>query len=643
MGTFEGHFTRIARTFSRDWGVVVEVGGREASANFATRRIVLPAAADYAEGEARIALEGLLDHETAHIRSEVEADPDFAPSIATREAARLGPLVKFLFNVYEDIRIELDAGARWAGVRENLERGNRYLLARAAAQATAGTDVPTIRLIGAVLIARVEGLDDAIAWIPEAVRALVDRELSEEIAAARRMRTAFDALSLARRTLAKIAEASRPPEPPPEPAEDESGDPPPSGSPLEGEEDADPSEDTSDDGEGLQGAEGDAEGPDPAETDGPGSDPAEEGEGSDLAQDVRDRAGAVLDEGEVVEGEEALGPARRALLREVEAAALSTSDRYLVHPSAAAADSQVVVEIGTDGQVRRRFEEFLADVSPIVGGMSTRLAALLRAPTDVRVHDRESGRIDSRALAGVRTGETRAFYQIRKAPGLDVAVEILLDQSGSMTFGENDAPAEDGQTRADWANRAALSLGEALSRAGVAFEVVGWDNDHDIGARVFERSTAAERALYVRFEPERLRIYKSFRETWARVCGRLGAAIAEGNNDDAGAILTASRRLLAYPARRRILLVLSDGVPYHLGILAVDGLRVDPAREALLRATVRRAIRAATEAGIEVGGLGILSEHVREFYPRFAVVRDLASMAAETVRLAQGMIARRAA
>ena len=627
-----GYFSKIARTFSRDWGVTVEINGDGAFADLKNKKINLPATADFLEGEGRKALEGLLDHETAHIRAEFEASSEAArPSSVIETALRESDRLKHFVNVYEDARIEFEAGAKWIGVRDNLEAKGEFLL-KIARTKSRSEPLPAIYLLTIAILGRVRGIDKSIAWVPKETLELVDSLLADEIRDARTQTSALDALDLARRTLAKLKEAGEDPKPEPDkgkgdgkpgkgksgapkgkddkkPAKSDSGDEKTEdkGDEKTGGEGGDPKE--TDDGEkDGTGEPGDGEGDDPEGT-GDGGEPAGDPEISDEA---REFAGYVFAEHCPKDGVDSLLKAEIEKLGRL--AASKVRKRYLPHPRAAKQDRVINVPPNV-----ALFEGLYREVSTVIAGLSSRLAFLLRSEASKRVNDRESGRIDSRALASVRAGNRRVFTEDLVLPGLDVAVLVLLDQSGSMHGG----PARR-------ANMTGIAIGEALDRAGVPFALYGWSEDS--GRSVMDSATEWEKTIFTRYEPQIFRSYKHFGEAWRTVRARLGEAIGSGNNDDAGAVRKAAGILLSYKARRRILLVLSDGEPAHAGCVCHD---VDEA--------LRDAIADVEKAGIEVGGIGIETDCVRKYYKISETVNNTADLAPKTLGVLKRLLLNREA
>ena len=355
-------------------------------------------------------------------------------------------------------------------------------------------------------------------------------------------------------------------------------------------------DDRSGEGAGEGGAAGAGSGP-PDED----PDPADKGE-------VAGEALAVLT------GLEDLDPtasfrdgALNELVREAEAAAREAPWRDLPHPAAAARDR--FANTCPSARSQATYSAAWAAAQKVIGGLSARLAALLRTTREQRLADRRTGRVDPTALHRVRAGRTDVFEQDLRLPGLDTAVAILLDESGSMSGG-----------RAGAARELVLALGEALHRAAVPFEVLGWLEEPARGA-------GSEGGLYTRIEARVVHEFKTYGESWPRVRGRLGHSGGYGNNDDAGATLYVARRLAARPERRKVLFVVSDGAPCHAGRSTPE------AREDL-----KGALGLVERAGIETAGIGIASPHGQDLYGRWETVASLADLPGAAVRLLQKLL-----
>ncbi|RQT13115.1 cobaltochelatase CobT-related protein [Burkholderia contaminans] len=218
--------------------------------------------------------------------------------------------------------------------------------------------------------------------------------------------------------------------------------------------------------------------------------------------------------------------------------------------------------------------------------------------------EQERGELDRMSLARLVTspGYRTPFRVRRAAPGRDAAVSLLIDCSGSMAG-----------RKIELARLCAAALCDALTQLGFACEVLGFSSVEDAAMRAhYQRWIDAGRDTfgYNRFvERLDLRVYKRFDSD-----NPSGLACIEcgHENPDGEALSWAAERLLAKRARRRILMVLSDGYP-----ATGDG------NPAILRTDLRARVDALRERRVELIGVGILDDAVETFYPVSSVVEHL--------------------
>jgi cobalamin biosynthesis protein CobT len=237
--------------------------------------------------------------------------------------------------------------------------------------------------------------------------------------------------------------------------------------------------------------------------------------------------------------------------------------------------------------------------------LKTRLERALRA--DELTHwrrEQERGELDRQALVrlAISPGYRTPFRVQRTKKGRDAAVSILIDRSGSMTG-----------KKIELARLCAAALADALQQLAFACEVLGYSSVdspemHAQHEAMLARGDDLHR--YNRFV-ERLDfvVYKRFDSS--RMNG-LSEIECGHENPDGEALAWAAQRLLAQRARRRILMVLSDGFP-----ATGDGHPV------VLRHDLHERVRQITHEGIELIGVGILDDAVEQFYPQSIVVNKL--------------------
>jgi len=219
-----------------------------------------------------------------------------------------------------------------------------------------------------------------------------------------------------------------------------------------------------------------------------------------------------------------------------------------------------------------------------------------RARSQISRHKRH-GRLDKAslvklALPPIDGGDynRKVFYDQEKRSVIDTAVTILVDWSGSMHGSKM-------QMAADAAGRMATVLNKQI---GIPVEILAFTTARtrcDVGVlkEFKERGLSAE---------EIARRFSAFYK------------YSSGNND-ADALVTAYRRLLARRESRRVLIVISDGAPTDSWM----GGHAD----ANLRHVVSM-IQGRRRDPVELWGLGICSSTVERYYKRNEVIWDPAEI-----------------
>jgi cobalamin biosynthesis protein CobT len=233
--------------------------------------------------------------------------------------------------------------------------------------------------------------------------------------------------------------------------------------------------------------------------------------------------------------------------------------------------------------------------------------------------EQERGEIDRAALAKLATtpGYRTPFKVERATKGRDVAVTLLIDRSGSMAG-----------RKIELARLCAAALSDALTQLGFDCEVLGYSSiESPQMKQLCERQRAAGVDLrrYNRLvERLDLQIYKRF---GAPDLSGLSAIDCGHENPDGEALAWAATRLADNPAERRILMVFSDGYP-----ATGDG------NPLVLRSDLRERVAAIQKRGIELVGIGVLTDAVEAFYPHNVVVSRLAELPATVFSVLSAML-----
>jgi cobalamin biosynthesis protein CobT len=123
-----------------------------------------------------------------------------------------------------------------------------------------------------------------------------------------------------------------------------------------------------------------------------------------------------------------------------------------------------------------------------------------------------------------------------------------------------------------------------------------------------------ERQLYGRFGALHIETCKAFDEPWSVAAPRLPLLGSYMDcNYDADSIQWAGQQLLSQRARRRVMMVLSDGNP---------NTSEPPIQRARQQAHLPHVIAAMGKQGIEIVGIGICDDSVTKYYPRSLVIHN---------------------
>jgi len=179
--------------------------------------------------------------------------------------------------------------------------------------------------------------------------------------------------------------------------------------------------------------------------------------------------------------------------------------------------------------------------------------------------DLEEGVLDSSRLHQVITDPMSplAFKREKEMEFRDTVVTMLIDSSGSMRGRSITIAA-----------MCADILGRTLERCSVKVEVLGFTTRAWRGGQSRERWIAAGKPS----NPGRLNdlrhiIYKAADDPWQRSRRNLGLMMREEllkENIDGEALIWAHNRLVVRPEQRKILMVISDGLPVDNSTLLVN-------------------------------------------------------------------------
>jgi cobaltochelatase CobT len=295
-----------------------------------------------------------------------------------------------------------------------------------------------------------------------------------------------------------------------------------------------------------------------------------------------------------------------------DAIASAKASSYLVYTKEGDVVEPLKVGIGFDSKM---FVEIASAVEHMVGPLQKDLERAIAARSmSTWESGRRSGRLHSANLSRLIVGDGRVFRRKTESVSKDVAVELVIDASGSMNG-----------AKIHLATQAAYALSSVLERIGIQHEVICFTT----GASEYSYSEFAEEAekigrRFSRTESLYMPILKGFNERLkTNVKERFGwlpnSRILR-NNVDGECVEIAARRLLSRREASKVMIVLSDGAP------AADGSGDD------LRVHLKQVIQKVSKAGVNVVGIGIKSGAVRQFYPKSIVIEDVTELPTRIIK-----------
>lgn len=218
---------------------------------------------------------------------------------------------------------------------------------------------------------------------------------------------------------------------------------------------------------------------------------------------------------------------------------------------------------------------------------------------------KEEGRLDTRRFVAAVNGRTDIFKQRKDAPEIDTAVMLLVDLSGSMRG-----------DKAYLAQQAAILLTEALSMI-VPVAVMGFNTTTSFSGETAKalRDARFKGEAFSRTEPIDMYMFKNFTENLRMAKNALGniTLMVGGANCDGESVMYAYQELAKRQEKRKVLMVLSDGYPACSSDLGANHLSTHLAK----------VVRIIQKKGTDVIGIGIMSDAVKQFYPKYVVLKKV--------------------
>jgi cobaltochelatase CobT len=207
-------------------------------------------------------------------------------------------------------------------------------------------------------------------------------------------------------------------------------------------------------------------------------------------------------------------------------------------------------------ELRQRLDRRMASQGLNLPRLSKRLGALLATPRrDGWAFAQTDGQIDAGRLSRliISPEQREIFRHEHERPHSDCVVSLLIDNSGSM------------RNHIEHIALLADAFSRALELAGARSEILGFTTGQWNGGRPLKRW----RGMGQPANPGRLNelshvVYKDAETSWRRARPNIAALLKSDlfrEGIDGEALLWARQRLLQRDARRRILIIVSDGCP----------------------------------------------------------------------------------
>jgi cobalamin biosynthesis protein CobT len=253
------------------------------------------------------------------------------------------------------------------------------------------------------------------------------------------------------------------------------------------------------------------------------------------------------------------------------------------------------------------YRERLSQVGVAVNSMTRALEQSLRSMAKMHKSPYlRNGRLDMKRLVPIAKGLSKeVFYKTRPGMKLDVAVEIIIDESGSMgNFYE--------------VQLLAMAIGEALTAINIPFEITGSTTLYSGGSGNMPSLDGFQRV-----NPIVYKHYKKFTEKWAGVRSRMVRTYHHKNNVDGEVVEYAAFRLMQRPERRKVIFSLSDGEPC-----------AGHSNESVMAMNLKRVCKRVRKQGVEVYSASILTDSPAGLYGReySVVIPSVKNMGPDIIR-----------
>jgi cobalamin biosynthesis protein CobT len=436
---FIGSLPLMAATLGRKYGVKVFIGGEKAASD--GRDIYLPALPLDSPPDLVKLARGYLDHESAHIR---------ATDFDSLKKAKLKPIERHVWNMIEDYRVERLLGDRYPGCRQNFE----WLIRRFFDQDSVEEGELDTKLLNWLLLtvrswsvselgprasALADTLEQALPGLPGKLSPIIN----EARVSCPNTRSA---LRLAKRIVQAIDEFEAPtdneahgyPKPEANNTNEGSGNQAGGGSPkTKAEAETEAEAETSSSSQKPQMADNADNDDDQAGRPGDPDGPVHDGQ-PDLIQD-QEQTGQTEQTGQAP-GQDQGSANPASILKSLLTKEASELPQTLEELSSSELNQAAERVAGLQVSVARESPKYIGDLSSenvqearrTMFQLKTRLQSLLQGLTLEHSTPGQRGRLEANLVHRIFLNSAKIFRRPSPRVGLDAAVHLLLDSSGSM-------------------------------------------------------------------------------------------------------------------------------------------------------------------------------------------------------------------
>jgi len=288
-----------------------------------------------------------------------------------------------------------------------------------------------------------------------------------------------------------------------------------------------------------------------------------------------------------------------------------------------------------DGQHKASFDAYNQGIRELMpknlGAASKKLMGEFRAsfgPAD------KGSRLNPRMFTSIHTGkwQGKKVMLARNKTRLSkrgVCVQLVIDCSGSMVEGIYGLNMGNYNSKFAVAHASARGLSRLLQGIGVSFEVVGFSTAYNRSPGTAPGASGSGGSYSHNPYGDESRtvdivnyVFKEFQAPWAVSEKTMlainpstnfdlpdGTNICPHTNSDGESILWAATRIIGRKEEKKIMIVLSDGLPY------AGSMR-------LQSSFLKWAVRRVENSGIHIGGLGLGSTGVNQYYTNYEIIDE---------------------